>query len=70
MSKRAPQFDFLGMAQERPQELIRPVPPEYRCEAPGCTAWGCYGVREPGVEGLRRECRWWCHAHRPETVSQ
>jgi hypothetical protein len=69
MSKRAPQFDFFGMPQERSQEPRGRLPEAHRCQAPGCTAWASYGLRETGIAGLRRECRWFCLAHRPETVS-
>jgi hypothetical protein len=62
MTKRAPSFDF-GMPQERPQEPRGRLPEDHRCQAPGCTAWASYGLREPGVAQMREPCVWFCREH-------
>jgi hypothetical protein len=61
---------IFDMAQERPQEPRRQAPQDHRCQTPGCTAWASYGLREPGIAGLRQPIKiWTCSAHRPETVN-
>ena len=63
-------FDRPEMPLAASQEPRRRPPQDHRCQAPGCQAWASYGIREPGIAGLRKPVQiWTCAFHRPETRS-
>ena len=66
MSARKVVFDQPGLPLSEPAVRPRPGPQGHRCH---CGAWASYGIREPGIAGLRQPVRvWTCSIHRPETV--
>jgi len=43
--------------------MPRGAPYTHPCVAPGCSAWGAYGLNAPGTK--REDERWYCGAHVP-----
>jgi hypothetical protein len=52
-----------------PQLALTPEHTSYQehfCERPGCDRPASWGFRQPGFEGLRQPCHWFCFTHRDD----